>query len=408
MPVNDIGDVMSQYVVHGTKFEAPKKYKVLEPIGQGAYGIVCSAKDELRDETVAIKKIENAFEHLTFAKRTLRELRMLRQLQHENLIDVRHVYVPGVIHSFEDIYFVTELLETDLASILKSRQALTDDHCQFFLYQILRGLKYVHSADVIHRDLKPRNLLVNSNCDLKICDYGLARVAFSDENFMGCQMTEYVCTRWYRAPEVLCSWLDYGKAIDMWSVGCIFAEMIRRKPLFPGKNTQHQLQLIISCLGAPDKAVLKRIPNDKCRKFIESLPATGGLPLAEAANETSREALDLLQKMLRFNPDERLIVGASLQHEYLSQLHCPEDEPVRKPIEPSEFDFEQRKIDMAALRQEIFLEALKYYPERERQYDEEQAKLPNPYRITNYRLLQPGESQYTSDEEDGESQRDRR
>mmetsp|Transcript_4197 Transcript_4197/g.9063 ORF Transcript_4197/g.9063 Transcript_4197/m.9063 type:complete len:409 (+) Transcript_4197:105-1331(+) len=400
MPVNDVGDVMSQYVVHGTKFEAPKKYKVLEPIGQGAYGIVCSAKDEASDETVAIKKIENAFEHLTFAKRTLRELRMLRHLQHENLIDVRHVFVPGVVSQYEDIYFVTELLETDLASILKSRQALTDDHCQFFLYQLLRGLKYVHSADVIHRDLKPRNLLVNSNCDLKICDYGLARVAFSDENFMGCQMTEYVCTRWYRAPEVLCSWLDYGKAIDMWSVGCIFAEMIRRKPLFPGKNTQHQLQLIVGCLGQPDKSVLKRIPNDKCRVFIESLPASGGLPLSEVVSEASREASDLLHRMLRFNPDERLTVGASLAHAYLSQLHCPEDEPERRPIDASEFDFERRKVDISALRQEIFLEALKYYPDREKQYFDEQAKSKHPYRITNYRLLQPGESQYTSDEEE--------
>lgn len=324
---------------------------------------------------------------------------MLRHLRHENLIDVRHVFVPGVKDSFEDIYVVSELMETDLASILKSPQQISDDHCQFFLYQILRGMKYVHSADVVHRDLKPRNLLVNSNCDLKICDYGLARVNFAEEQFQPCAMTEYVCTRWYRAPEVLCSWTDYGKAIDVWSVGCIFAEMLRRKPLFPGRNTQHQLQLIISCLGTPDRGVLQRIPNDKCRKFIESLPATGGRPLPEAVTDASEEALDVLNKTLLFDPDLRLSVEQALQHPYLMQLHCPEDEPTRTPLSTGDFEFERRKIDLDALRQEIFLEVLNYYPDRLAQHTEEERSTGTMYDVANYRLLHPNESQYTDDEE---------
>lgn len=401
MPINGLDLDVSSYVVHGTKFEAPKRYAVLEPVGQGAYGVVCSAQDDEKREPVAIKKIENAFEHLTFAKRTLRELRILRHLRHENMIDVRMVFLPGAKDSFEDIYVVSELMETDLASILKSPQPLSDDHCQFFLYQILRGMKYIHSAEVIHRDLKPRNLLVNSNCDLKICDYGLARVKFLDEEFNKCPMTEYVCTRWYRAPELLCSWTDYGKAIDIWSIGCIFAEMLRRKPLFPGKNTQHQLQVIVSCLGNPDKDVLKRVPNDKCRKFIESLPATTGKPLDEEAPSSSKDALDVLRKTLKFNPDRRITVEQALQVSYLSQLHCPEDEPSRAPLELNDFEFERRKIDMEALRQEIFNEALRYYPEKRQQYFEEQINSGTMYSVTDYRLLAPGESQYTSDEEGG-------
>jgi len=332
-------------------------------------------------------------------KRTLRELRILRHLQHENLIDIRHVFMPGVKESFEDIYVVSELMETDLASILKSPQPLSDDHCQFFLYQILRGLKYVHSAEVIHRDLKPRNLLVNSNCDLKICDYGLARVSYSDEEFRMCPMTEYVCTRWYRAPEVLCSWPDYGKPIDIWSVGCIFAEMLKRKPLFPGKNTQHQLQLIISCLGAPEKRALKRIPNEKCKKFIESLPTTGGKPLEEICDDATEDALDLLKKTLFLSPEKRVTCEQVLEHAYLAQLHCPEDEPTRTPLDVAEFEFERRKIDMVALREEIFLEALLYHPQRKDQHFQEQIRSGNMYKIVDYRLLAPGESQYTSDEE---------
>lgn len=292
-------------------------------------------------------------------------------------------------------------METDLASILKSPQPLSDDHCKFFLYQILRGIKYVHSAEVVHRDLKPRNLLVNSNCDLKICDYGLARVSFPDEEFRLGPMTEYVCTRWYRAPEVLCSWTDYGKAIDIWSVGCIFAEMLKRKPLFPGKNTQHQLQLIISCLGTPEKAALRRIQNENCRKFIESLPASGGQPMEEVVASASREALDVLDRTLRLSPERRITVGQALEHPYLEQLHCPDDEPVRAPLDPADFEFERRKIDMAALREEIFLEALRCHPQKHEQYFEEQLRSGRGYSILSYRLLAPGESQYTSDEEGG-------
>lgn len=398
MPITGLDLDVSSYVVHGTKFEAPKRYAVLEPVGQGAYGVVCSATDEEKREPCAIKKIENAFEHLTFAKRTLRELRILRHLRHENLIDIRNVFLPGQRDGFEDIYVVSELMETDLASILKSPQPLSDDHCQFFLYQILRGMKYIHSAEIIHRDLKPRNLLVNSNCDLKICDYGLARVKFSNEEFNNCPMTEYVCTRWYRAPEVLCSWTDYGKAIDIWSIGCIFAEMLRRKPIFPGKNTQHQLQLIISCLGFPEKEVLRSVPNDKCRKFIESLPSSSGRALEEVVS-SSKEALDILKKTLRFNPESRITVEQALQNPYLQQLHCPEDEPSRAPLSTDDFEFERRKIDMEALRHEIFLEALRYYPDKNDRYRQEQVQSGKMYNILDYRLLAPGESQYTSDEE---------
>mmetsp|Transcript_47889 Transcript_47889/g.124191 ORF Transcript_47889/g.124191 Transcript_47889/m.124191 type:complete len:409 (+) Transcript_47889:129-1355(+) len=404
--VNSLNLPLSSYTVHGAKFEAPKNYTVLEPVGQGAYGVVCSAECHSKEadgdgkKVVAIKKIENAFEHLTFAKRTLRELRILRHLRHENLIDVRYVFLPGVLESFEDIYIVSELMETDLASILKSPQPLSDDHTQFFLYQVLRGLKYLHSAQVIHRDLKPRNLLVNQNCDLKICDYGLARVHYEDGTaFREGPLTEYICTRWYRAPEVLCSWTNYGKSIDIWSVGCIFAEMIRRKALFPGRNTQNQLQMIVASLGSPERECLKKIPNDKCRKFIESLPTTGGKPLAESVPRANKDALDFMGKTLCFSPDRRSAVGKLLEHSYVAMLHCPEDEPTREPLETEQFEFERRKVDIATLREEVFLEALEYHPERRREYQRELESCGRKPCLLRCRLLEPGESQYSSDEE---------
>lgn len=125
-------------------------------------------------------------------------------------------------------------METDMHRVIRT-QDLSDDHCQYFIYQTLRALKAMHSANVLHRDLKPSNLLLNANCDLKVCDFGLARSAASTEDNSGF-MTEYVATRWYRAPEIMLTFKEYTKAIDVWSVGCILAEMLSGKPLFPGKD----------------------------------------------------------------------------------------------------------------------------------------------------------------------------
>ena len=187
---------------------------------------------------VAIKKIERAFEHPLFAKRTLRELKILRLLSHENVVALKTIQKPESFEKFDEIYATFECLETDLASIIKSNQELSGEHTQFFLYQILRGMKYVHSAGILHRDLKPRNLLVNSNCDLKICDFGLSR-ADIPELYNAGAMTDYISTRWYRAPELLLGSEYYTTAVDMWSIGCILAELLIRKPFLPGTDTEN-------------------------------------------------------------------------------------------------------------------------------------------------------------------------
>ena len=137
---------------------------------------------------------------------------------------------------------MTELLGTDLHRLLTSRP-LDDQFIQYFVYQMLRGLKYVHSAGVIHRDLKPSNILVNENCDLKICDFGLARI-------QDAQMTGYVSTRYYRAPEIMLTWQQYDHAVDIWSVGCILAEMILGKPIFPGKDRASPIMPVCSRPGS--------------------------------------------------------------------------------------------------------------------------------------------------------------
>lgn len=191
-------------------------------------------------------------------------------------------------------------METDMYKLLKT-QRLSNDHVCYFLYQILRGLKYIHSANVLHRDLKPSNLLLNTTCDLKICDFGLARVADPDHDHTGF-LTEYVATRWYRAPEIMLNSKGYTKSIDVWSVGCILAEMLSNKPLFPGKHYLDQLNHILGILGTPSTEDMNCIINEKARGYLQSLPFKTKIPWNKLYANADAKALDLLDKMLTFNP----------------------------------------------------------------------------------------------------------
>ena len=216
----EIDDETNSFEVGGTIFTLPKRYEVYETLGSGAYGTVVAANDTKKgkEQKVAIKKIERTFEHHLYAKRTLREIKILRLLQHDNVINIKTIIKPDSLKDFNEIYVVFDFMETDLGTIIKSDQELSLDHLRFFMYQILRGMKYIHSAGILHRDLKPRNLLVNSNCDLKICDFGLSRANIPELYDAGA-MTDYVSTRWYRAPELLLGSEDYNLSVDMWAVG---------------------------------------------------------------------------------------------------------------------------------------------------------------------------------------------
>ena len=236
-------------------FTVDTRYSFIRVIGSGAYGVVISAKDSKTETDVAIKMVPRAFHDEIDAKRILREIKLLKHFRHENIVSIVDMMPPSVnyVEDFNDVYMVTDLMETDLHRIIYSKQKLSMDHVQYFVYQVLRGLKYIHSCNVLHRDLKPSNLLVNSNCDLKICDFGLARGIYDDSNSMDDSnnergtllLTEYVVTRWYRAPEIMLACHEYSKPIDVWSVGCIFAELILRKPYFPGDDYIDQVCVIL-------------------------------------------------------------------------------------------------------------------------------------------------------------------
>ncbi|XP_042425161.1 mitogen-activated protein kinase 1-like [Zingiber officinale] len=345
-----------QYNIFGNIFEVTSKYKPpIMPIGKGAYGIVCSALNSETGEQVAIKKIANAFDNKIDGKRTLREIKLLRHMDHENIVAIRDIIPPPARNTFNDVYIAYELMDTDLHQIIRSNQALSEEHCQYFLYQILRGLKYIHSANVLHRDLKPSNLLLNANCDLKICDFGLARTT-SETDFM----TEYVVTRWYRAPELLLNSSEYTAAIDVWSVGCIFMELMDRKPLFPGRDHVHQLRLLMELIGTPDETELDFL-NENARRYISQLPRHPKQSLPEKFPHVNRTAIDLVEKMLTFDPRKRITVEEALSHPYLASLHDSSDEPVC--MMPFSFDFEQHALSEEQMKELIYREALAFNPE---------------------------------------------
>lgn len=224
-----------------------RRYSSMKVIGTGAYGVVVSAIDKVTGRKVAIKKVKDVFCDTDEAKRILRELKLLHHfIGHENVVQLLDIMsYPPKAEKIEDMYIVTNFMDKDLARIIDSKQRFSDQHLQYFLYQILRGVKFIHSANVLHRDLKPENIVVNLNCDLAICDFGLAR---GFDAGVG-HLTEYVVTRHYRPPELLLECAQYGKPLDVWSVGCIFAELIQRKVLFCGETPQHQLRLIIEKIG---------------------------------------------------------------------------------------------------------------------------------------------------------------
>ncbi|KAK2463685.1 hypothetical protein APHAL10511_004436 [Amanita phalloides] len=310
----------------GKIFHVEKRWKLVREMGAGAYGVVISAADEISGETVAIKLVTRVFDKVQLAKRALREITLLRHFTgHENITGL--IDVDAISPDFNEIYIFMEPMEADLHQIIKSGQTLTNEHVQYFLYQILRGMKYVHSALVIHRDLKPGNLLVNSDCELKICDFGLSRGYGSPSEENATHLTEYVATRWYRAPEIMLAFRGYNTAIDVWSIGCILAELLLGRPLFKGKDYVDQLNKIFDVLGTPCETVIKKIGSQKAQAYVRSLPLKKKVHLDNVFLAADKQAIDLLEKMLAFDPDDRISVPDALKHPWLSSYHDASDEP---------------------------------------------------------------------------------
>ncbi|XGW31476.1 hypothetical protein V3C99_009996 [Haemonchus contortus] len=304
-----------------TRWVIPKAYDRLRTLGEGAYGVVCTAEDLRTGERVAVKKFFRPFQSTIHAKRTYRELKLLRTLKHSNVLEMIDVFTPDTeVASLNNVYFVSVLIGADLQNILKI-QRLTNDQIQALIYQVLRGLKYIHSAGIVHRDLKPSNIAVNEIGEVKILDFGLARTADHE-------MTGYVATRWYRAPEIMLNWMHYTQTVDVWSVGCILAELVSGKPMFPGDDHIDQLTRIMGVVGTPSCDFLSKIQSEEARNYIKNLPWMPRVDFFTLLPDASADAVDLLGHMLALDPDDRISVTEALEHAYVRDCRDPEGEPV--------------------------------------------------------------------------------
>ncbi|CEG48734.1 cmgc mapk protein kinase [Plasmopara halstedii] len=403
------------------------RYTLIRLLGKGSYGQVAEAFDKERQQKVAIKKIINVFDQEIDCKRLYREIYILRRLSHSQVINLIDVIPPENYDTFTDLYLVFDFVDTDLHKLIMSPQYLTIRHIQVFLYQLLCGLKYIHSANVIHRDMKPANILLNEDCTLMICDFGLSRVMESNMSMeelskhlyspkdskspttsdggltsapspgsaastpsssgefpkMRRQLTKHVVTRWYRAPELILL-QDYDFSVDMWSIGCIFAELLsmqvescpryqERVPLFPGRSCfplsadrpttysdkLDQLNVIFNVIGTPGEDDIGSLGEVK--QYLRKLPKKEPRDLREMYPGAPADSLDLLKQMLSFNPESRISVDKALAHPFLESVRRSQAESV----EPNPFgmEFENVPLNKEALKARIF-EEIKMFAER--------------------------------------------
>lgn len=436
-------------------WQIPARYQLRHLIGAGSYGHVCEAYDTVEHKVVAIKRIHRVFEDLVDCKRILREIAILNRLEHKNVVRTCDICVPADPANFDELYLVLEIADSDFKKLFKTPIYLTELHVIALLYNLLVGVKYIHSAGIYHRDLKPANCLVNQDCSVKICDFGLARtiddscalrpngprhhpvphnpnredkrrrasLPLSDDEkkenlyrpvtrmmnpqhpkhqLMKRQLTGHVVTRWYRAPELILLQEHYTEAIDVWSVGCIFAELlgmmkenvpsyVERSPLFPGsscfplspdhkitsaaassssaryykfhaKGNRDQLMIIFNILGTPSCEDIETLEKEDAKAYLRLFTPKQGINLHQRFPGASKEAIHLLARMLVFNPSHRINVDEALNSPLFQDVRCTASETVALNKVTLPFD-DWKPMNEQQLRYAFLQEVRRFHPE---------------------------------------------
>ncbi|CAL8470683.1 g10225 [Coccomyxa elongata] len=288
------------------------RYEKVEKIGEGTYGVVYKARDRVNGQTIALKKIRLEQEEEGIPSTAIREISLLKELQQQNVVRLE-----DVIHSENRLYLVFEFLDLDLKKHMDSNPDVCRDQrlVKVYLHQMLLGITYCHAHRVLHRDLKPQNLLIDrKNNALKLADFGLARA-------FGLPVRAYtheVVTLWYRAPEILLGAKHYSTPVDIWSIGCIFSEMINQRPLFPGDSEIDEIFKIFRTLGTPTEETWPGVHD--LPDFKDSFPKWAPRKLSEVVPTLDPVGLDLLEQMLRYEPSKRITARAALSHPYFADI----------------------------------------------------------------------------------------
>mmetsp|Transcript_88971 Transcript_88971/g.203495 ORF Transcript_88971/g.203495 Transcript_88971/m.203495 type:complete len:427 (-) Transcript_88971:183-1463(-) len=399
----------------GVSWDLPPRYRFREKIGSGSYGQVAEVEDleswPLR--LAAIKRVDRIFSDLIDSKRILREISILSRLNNPCVVSFYDICCPRDPENFSVLNLVLELCDSDLQQLSRKTSYIGLASGRTLLHNLLRGVKYLHSAGILHRDLKPANCLVMQNCEVKICDFGLSRTVGlasqphlhdsplvdeqgvpiplpSDITTLDKKYSLHVATRYYRAPELILLQENYSGAIDMWSVGCIFGELLNliddngvyfesRKPLFEGQtcfplspgmhgetpgSSKDQLAIIFDTLGTPSDEVIDQLEKPEARKYIRLFRQTPGTGLRHRYPGTSEEGLDLLERMLVFDHRARITVDEALAHPWFTEEQRMM--PIDLAHEQVILDFETEPcLDEPRLRKYFLLEVKKFHPELE-------------------------------------------
>ena len=341
----------SKTVYEKANFYVDSNYQITNVLGKGSYGTVCSAINTTAQgrPQLAIKKVCNIFSKEVLLKRAIRELKLMAFFKgHKNiinLVDLDLVYKKP----YDGLYCFQELVEYDLAKVIHSSVQFSEYHIQCFLYQILCGLKYIHSADVIHRDLKPGNILVTSQGILKVCDFGLARGI--NEKFIqyskgSHNITHYVATRWYRAPELILSRRNYGKPVDMWAVGCILGELYGRRPMFIGNSQIHQITEICKILGTPSRKVILSYESAAAWDFFSTTgPTFQKKDWSTLFPNANTAAVELLSGLLCWDLKSRTTVEAAIESPFLKSVRNIDEEPTTDTVFDFSFEWKVNSIE---------------------------------------------------------------
>ncbi|XP_052118166.1 cyclin-dependent kinase D-3 [Arachis duranensis] len=288
------------------------RYLKREVLGEGTYGVVYKAIDTQTGQTVAIKKIRLGKQKEGVNFTALREIKLLKELKDPNIIEL----IDAFPHK-GNLHLVFEFMETDLEAVIRDRNIfLSPGDIKSYLQMTLKGLAVCHKKWVLHRDMKPNNLLIGSNGQLKLADFGLARIFGSPDR----RFTHQVFARWYRAPELLFGTKQYGAGVDVWAAACIFAELLLRRPFLQGSSDIDQLGKIFAAFGTPSPAQwpdMVYLPDYVEYQHVPAPPLRSLFPMA------SDDALDLLSKMFTYDPNARISVQQALEHRYVSREALP-------------------------------------------------------------------------------------